>query len=200
MEKNILTLKSKIPLNCTICDRCCKYRGDIKLTPVNVIEISKYLKISIKEFLDKYTEEVKDEPLEIVIKAMGEDRRCIFNNSKTFKCEIHKYRPIQCVMFPLYPIDINKDLFINMGSCIVEQKKKTSINKWLNGDNIYKRNKKIYLKWIEFLEEIQPKWENISREKQIKIKNIIFEDYDIKKKNYDDQILENMKKVRELIY
>ena len=200
MKEKILTLKSKIPLNCDICDRCCKYRGDIKLTPINVIEISKYLKIPIKEFLDKYTVEVKDEPPEIVINAIGDDRRCVFNNDKTFKCEIHKYRPIQCVMFPLYPIDINNDLFINMGACIVEQKKKTSINKWLNGNNIYKRNKKIYLKWIEFLEEIQPKWKKISEEKQIQIKNIIFENYNIEKKNYNNQILENMKKVRELIY
>ena len=49
--REILDLKSKVNLNCTLCEKCCEYRGDIKITPINVLKISKFLKISIDEFL-----------------------------------------------------------------------------------------------------------------------------------------------------
>ena len=200
MEKEILTMKSKTNLSCKICDRCCKYRGDIKLTPINILEISKFLKIEIKEFLEKYTYEVEGEEPEIALKGIGEERRCILNDDKTFKCKIHKVKPIQCIMFPLMPIDVEKDLFINMHTCPVDENKKTSVNKWLNGNNkIYKRNKNIYLKWIEFIEEIEPKWNKLSKEKQLKVKEIIFEKYNIKEK-FEEQIIENLKEERKLIY
>lgn len=72
--KNILNLKSKANLNCSLCEKCCEYRGDIKITPINVLEISKFLKISIEEFLEKYTLEVPGEEPEIVIKGIGEKK------------------------------------------------------------------------------------------------------------------------------
>ena len=64
---------------------------------------------------------------------------------------------------------------------------------------IYKRNKNIYLKWIEFIEEIEPKWNKLSKEKQLKVKEIIFEKYNIKEK-FEEQIIENLKEARKLIY
>lgn len=199
MENEVLNIKSKIPLNCTICDRCCKYRGDIRLAPISVLEICKYLKIELKEFINNYTIELENEPPEIVIKAVGEDRVCIFNDCKTYKCKIHKFRPIQCVMFPLYPVDIDRDLFINMGTCVAKQKKKTRIYKWLNEDKIYERNKSSYIKWINLVEEIQPKWNSYSIDVQQRIRKLIFLDYDLKQ-NLEKQIDNNMKKIREIIY
>ena len=199
MDNKVLNLNSKANLNCSICDRCCKYRGDIRLTPINVLEISKYLKISPKNFLEKYTIELEDEPPEIVIKAVGEDKRCIFNNSKNYKCMVHKFRPMQCVVFPLYPVDIKNDLFINTNSCIMKSNKKTKINKWLNSDNIYNKNKNIYLKWIELIEEIQPIWNSVSTNNKMEIRELLFMEYDLNK-NFEEQIIYNFKKVRDIIY
>lgn len=200
MNQEVLTLKSKTNLSCKICDRCCKYRGDIKLAPISVLEISKFLKISPKEFIEKYTHPVEAEAPEIAINAEGEERRCVLNNNENYRCKIHKVKPIQCVMFPLIPIDVEKDLFINMRTCPKENNKMTKVNKWLNGNhNIYKRNKDIYLKWVNFLEEIQPKWNEISEENQNKIKKILFEEYDLKK-NLKNQVLESLMKAREIIY
>ena len=199
MDNKVLNLNSKANLNCSICDRCCKYRGDIRLTPINVLEISKYLKISPKNFLEKYTTELQDEAPEIVIKAVGEDKRCIFNNSKNYKCMVHKFRPMQCVVFPLYPVDIKNDLFINTNSCIMKSNKKTKINKWLNSDNIYNKNKNIYLKWIELIEEIQPIWNSITTNNKMKIRELLFMEYDLNK-NFEEQIIYNFKKVRDIIY
>ena len=72
---DILTMKSKEKLGCDLCDRCCIYRGDIKLTPVNVCRISKYLKITIREFLDKYTERIETNRVEVLIKGIGDIKR-----------------------------------------------------------------------------------------------------------------------------
>jgi hypothetical protein len=55
----VLTLNSKVKIGCKICDKCCVYRGDIKITSINVAMISKYLKISPKEFVQKYTHPVE---------------------------------------------------------------------------------------------------------------------------------------------
>lgn len=135
----------------------------------------------------------------LLLRLFGEDRKCIFNDDKTYKCKIHKFRPIQCVMFPLYPVDIENDLFINMGTCIVKSKKKTSINKWLNGDNIYKRNKGIYLKWIELVEELQPRWKSMSNVTQDQIRDLLFVKYDLNE-DFEKQIIANVRRVREICY
>ena len=197
-EKELLGLKSKTTLNCEICYKCCEYRGDIKITPINVLEISKYLNISINEFLEKYTEPAENEAPERVIKAAGEKRRCIFNDDKTFKCKIHEVEPMQCLVFPLVPWDLNKDLFINSNACVLKNDKKTKVGKWLNDNNkIYKRNKFIYQKWIEFMEEIQVWWKIIPKEKQEKIEFLIYKDYDLHK-NFKKQVLNNIEKAREI--
>lgn len=200
VENKILNLKSKDNLNCTLCEKCCEYRGDIKITPINVLEISKFLKISISEFLEKYTEEVKGEEPEIVIKGLGQKRECIFNDRENFNCKIHKVKPMQCVVFPLIPVDINRDLFINSKACPIDCNKTTTVNKWINGNhNIYKKNKDVYLKWIELMEEIQPKWNSYSIEKQNRIRELLFKEYNIKK-DFKKQIFENIREVRNTIY
>lgn len=195
-EKELLGLKSKAFLNCSICDKCCEYRGDIKITPINVLEISKYLKISIDEFLEKYTEPAPNEDPEIVIKGIGEKRYCIFNDRTTFKCKIHEVEPMQCLVFPLVPWDLNKDLFINSNSCVLKNDKKIKVDKWLNDNNkIYKRNKLIYQKWIELMEEIQPFWKILKEEDRIKIKNLLYRNYDLNK-NFKKQVLSNIEEAR----
>ena len=195
-EKELLGLKSKAFLNCSICDKCCEYRGDIKITPINVLEISKYLKISIDEFLEKYTEPAPNEDPEIVIKGIGEKRYCIFNDRTTFKCKIHEVEPMQCLVFPLVPWDLNKDLFINSNSCVLKNDKKIKVDKWLNDNNkIYKRNKLIYQKWIDLMEEIQPFWKILKEEDRIKIKNLLYRNYDLNK-NFKKQVLSNIEEAR----
>lgn len=197
-EKELLGLKSKAILNCRICDKCCEYRGDIKITPINVLEISEYLNIPISEFLEKYTEPAFEEEPEIVIKGVGEKRRCIFNDEKTFRCTIHEVEPMQCLVFPLVPWDLDKDLFINSNQCVYQENKKIKVEKWLNDNHkIYNRNKKVYQKWIELMEEIQPFWKLINTEVQVKIKNLIYEKYDMKK-NFEKQVLDNIEMAREM--
>ena len=197
--EEILNLKSKVNLNCSLCEKCCEYRGDIKITPINVLEISKYLNITIQEFIDNYTEEVKGDEPEIVIKGVGDKKECIFNDRQNFKCKINKIKPMQCVVFPLVPVDVKRELFYDSIACVRNTDKIITVNKWINGNNnIYKKHKDIYLEWIDLMLLIQPYWKLFSNDKKNNIKKILFFEYDLKK-NLNKQVLLNIKKVKEII-
>ena len=197
---DILTLKSKDKLDCNLCDKCCIYRGDIRLTPINVCEISKYLNISIKNFLEKYTDRLENNLFEIVLKTKGNLKKCILYDDKNTKCSIHKVKPMQCVMFPLVPENLKKDYFYNSGQCTMENPKEITVNKWLNGNHkIYSKNKKICMEWIEFIENIQDEISTIEIDNnQIEeFYKILFENYNLKKFNLKKQMRENIKYVKE---
>ena len=175
---DILTLKSKVKLGCNLCDRCCIYRGDIRLTPINVCRISKFLGITNKEFIDNYTDKLKNSPLELVFKTKGDLRMCILYDEIGKKCSIHKVKPMQCTMFPLIPENLKRDYFVDSGECHNDDFKKITVKEWLNGNNNnYKKNKKTCLKWIEFLELVQPKL--IDNKDLDEFYNMIFLDYKI---------------------
>ena len=189
---DILDLKSKIHIDCEICDKCCINRGDLKLTPINVLEISKYLKIEPIEFVEKYTIRLDEKKPELLIKATGDNNRCIFNDKDSSKCLIQKVKPMQCVVFPLVPFNLDLDLFVNSNQCPIAVKKKMTVDKWLNGNNnIYKKHKAIYIKWIDFLNTIEPMWNTLPTENKTTIWNDIYLNYDLNK-NLIKQVEEHL--------
>ena len=197
---DILTLKSKDKLACNMCEKCCIYRGDIRLIPLNVCRISKYLGILPKEFVKKYTDRLEDNNLELVLKTTGQLRQCILYDETNKRCGIHRVKPMQCVMFPLVPENLKRDYFYNSGQCVLEDAKEITVNEWLNGNNkIYSKNKKICMEWIEFIEWIQPRLNDISNEKLDEFYQILFENYDITKINLKKQMRKNMKSVIKMI-
>ena len=195
---DILTLKSKVKLGCNMCDKCCVYRGDIKLTPINVCNIAKYLKISNKEFIERYTDKLENRPLELVLKTRGEKRECILYDREIHGCRVHKVKPMQCTMFPLVPENIKRDYFVDSEECKIKDAKEITVNKWLNGNNNnYKKNKEIVLEWIDFLENVQPKLENAKQEQIDNFYKILFCDYDSKvlKKRQMEKKMKNIIKI-----
>lgn len=196
---DILTLKSKEKLGCNLCDRCCRYRGDIKLTPVNVCRISKFLRIRIKEFLEKYTEKTEN-GVEVVIKAEGLEKICVFFDENTRKCKINSVKPLQCIMFPLVPENLKRDYFYNSGECKCENTSEIKVYDWLNSNNRgYNKNKKVSMEWISFIEWVDLKRECLFKEDIYKIYEIMFERYNLTNFNYLAQMRKNMKEVRKII-
>lgn len=193
-------INSKVKLGCNICDKCCINRGDIRLTPINVIQISKYLNIPIKEFLKKYTVLLENEKPEIVLKPIGIKNRCILNDEKTNMCMIHSVKPMQCVTFPLIPIDIKHDIFYNQDTCICDEKKEMKVIDWLNGKNgIYVKYKKIYIEWIELMEQIQKRKNLLSETFYDEIYEILFCNYNDKIKHEKYYVRKNIKLVKKMI-
>lgn len=199
---SIVSIKSKTKLGCNICDKCCINRGDIKITPVNVIEISQYMGISLHEFIEQYTENVENQPLEIVIKAIGSHRRCILNDSQTYKCKVHPAKPMQCVTFPLIPIYLEKDIFYKQDTCVCENQEEMAVLDWLNGKNgIYVKYKKIYMEWISFVEEMQKKWDKVEPTVQNQIFNLLYYNYENKccGSKIEKSVRNNIRKARRLV-
>jgi Fe-S-cluster containining protein len=197
---DILTLKSKEKLGCNMCDKCCIYRGDIKLIPVNVCRISKFLNISINEFLDKYTDSYGLSKLELVLKTTGDLKECILYNKEITGCGIHPVKPMQCVIFPLVPENLKRDYFVNSNQCVLEDAREITVNEWLNGNNnIYKKNKNICIEWIKFIEWAEEKTSKMNDDEIRKIRKILFENYNLKNPFYKLQMKRNLHKAEKLI-
>lgn len=92
---------STISHACKRCGNCCRCRGDIFLTPLSVLHISKYLGMSCEEFIGKYCE--RADFAEVHLRATGPQKECIFLRSTKGKssCAIYEVRPLQCYLFPL---------------------------------------------------------------------------------------------------
>ena len=194
-----LMINSKVNLGCNICDKCCINRGDIKITPINVIEISRFMKISKKNFIENYTESVDNQPLEIVIKSTGSKSRCILNDKKSNMCTVHPVKPMQCVTFPLIPLDIKRDIFYNQDTCTCDNKKEIKVIDWLNGKSgIYMKYKKVYMDWIDMIEKIQIVWDKLNKRTQDEIFNILFYNYKEDEKNIKKSVRKNIKIAREM--
>lgn len=197
---DILTLKSKVKLGCNLCDKCCIYRGDIRLIPINVWKISKFLKISVEEFLEKYTDRPEENKLELVLKTTGKLKQCILYEKEGKKCGIHQVKPLQCVMFPLVPENLKRDYFYDSGQCKLENAKEITVNEWVNGNNkIYSKNKNICMEWIQFIEWAQIKIEKFSTKEIDELYKILFENYKSRNWNLKRQMRKNMWKVEKII-
>lgn len=97
-----INLDDTFQFHCTECGKCCKHREDIMLTPRDIYNISKELKITIKELIAKYCEVYlgQDSHVPIVrILPRGNVQRCSFLKSN--KCLVHKAKPTICAMFPI---------------------------------------------------------------------------------------------------
>ena len=68
---DLLTLKSKVKLGCDMCDTCCKYRGDIRITIKNIFEISMYIGVTPLFFLENYTHEIEGLEPERALNSVG---------------------------------------------------------------------------------------------------------------------------------
>lgn len=91
--------KNGLHFNCTSCGQCCTgVPGFVWLSKKEIIDISKFLKISKKSFLKKYTKKVKNL---ISLKEKIPSYDCIFFENK--KCKIYKIRPLQCKTYPFWP-------------------------------------------------------------------------------------------------
>lgn len=129
---DLLTLKSKIQLGCDMCDTCCKYRGDIRVTIKNIFDISMYLGITPMDFIENYTHEIEGLAPEKALNSKGEFRECILYDTNRKLCSINSVKPLQCVVFPLFPEDVKNDYFYVTEQCRCQNKKEVTVNEWLN--------------------------------------------------------------------
>jgi len=82
-----------IPFECTKCGDCCRWDGEVFLTPEDIKRMSENLNINVSEFLEKYTISGK------TLKNKPDSSECVF--LKDNKCTIFNNKPEQCDKFPI---------------------------------------------------------------------------------------------------
>jgi Fe-S-cluster containining protein len=101
-----------LPFDCTGCGKCCKTKGSVLMSPMEVFGASSLLKTTISEFKQQYVAlEEQLEPEEaaknqigwVQLKNSKETGGCVFLDPETNYCKIYKARPLQCSSYPFWP-------------------------------------------------------------------------------------------------
>jgi uncharacterized protein len=89
-----------IKFKCQACGRCCLgFPGYVWLTSEDIKKISKHVKMTEKNFLEKYARNIYGL---ISLKEMkAPTYECIFFENN--KCKIYPVRPVQCRNYPFWP-------------------------------------------------------------------------------------------------
>ena len=91
---------------CNSCGMCCRNRGDISLTPLDVLRMSQFLKMYPRDFIKVYCD--IHPYLDVRLKVTGPFRSCVFlktNPKGKNSCAIYKVRPMACYLYPLKMIE-----------------------------------------------------------------------------------------------
>lgn len=88
--------------HCTCCGACCRHREDILLSAYDIVRMRKHLKMTLREFTDKYCHLYvgSDSRLPVVrIRPIGKNSICPFLYRG--KCSVQRSKPTVCTLFPL---------------------------------------------------------------------------------------------------
>ena len=95
-------LDDEFKFHCTQCGKCCIHREDILLNPKDIYNMSKELRLTPRDLIDRYCEIYigPDSRVPIIrLKPRGTVKRCPLLKNR--KCMVHKAKPVVCAMFPI---------------------------------------------------------------------------------------------------
>jgi len=88
--------KDGLRFKCTGCGQCCTGSpGHVWVTPAEIEAMAEFLKISMEEFIKKYTRRVGNR---VSLKEHSKPYDCVFLKDK--KCQVYGARPTQCRTYP----------------------------------------------------------------------------------------------------
>ncbi len=95
--------KDGLRFKCTGCGQCCTGSpGYVWITPNEAQAMADHLKISLDEFLRKYTRRIGNR---VSLKEHSKTYDCVFLQGK--KCTLYDVRPKQCRTFPWWPENLS---------------------------------------------------------------------------------------------
>jgi len=87
---------------CNRCDKCCRNREDILLTPLDLFKIARHLGKTIQEVMQEYCESYEGYESKIpVVRIKPREYRLTCPFAKKEGCLIHPVKPAVCALFPL---------------------------------------------------------------------------------------------------
>ena len=102
LESMIIGLDEPFKFHCDMCGKCCIHREDILLSPKDIYNMAKELKLSAEDLFKQYCEVYvgQDSRVPVVrLKPRGSVSRCPLLKNK--KCMVHKSKPTVCAMYPI---------------------------------------------------------------------------------------------------
>lgn len=97
---------------CRGCGLCCRQKDGISVTPLDVLNISKLLEMSPRDFIDKYCVVLKD--VDVRLSTTGLFNECVFLHklsNGTYRCDIYDLRPMACYLYPFQQIETHRYCF-----------------------------------------------------------------------------------------
>lgn len=192
-----------IKFSCKLTGKCCIH-NQVVLNPLDIFEISRYLNVP-SEFLFKkkiltYIINSKDFWMDPVINLL-DDNICPFlkyEEDNKYLCDIHKFRPTVCRIFPLnYNYEKNTFKFVELSqnrckNCF-ETDEVTSISDFIENSELSHRInfQKDYREFINFLISSDFNLQKIKGKENLKIKffkiqKLLYETYPNKYSEHDE--------------
>ncbi|MCI8587654.1 MAG: YkgJ family cysteine cluster protein [Clostridia bacterium] len=112
----------EIAFKCQRCGKCCRFRGDIQISPMDLVRYCKFFNMSPSTILEQYAviEKRHLEPTQVFVKDKGDKlHTCIFFEEGA-GCTINQVKPPVCYIYPFY-----EDFFENgmttvqMTQCVI---------------------------------------------------------------------------------
>lgn len=123
---------NEIAFECQRCGKCCRFRGDIPISPMDLVRYCNFFKMSPSSFLEEYAilEKVYLEPVRVYLKDKGDKQHtCIFFEEDK-GCTINAIKPPICYIYPFY-----EDVFgngmttVQLTKCVMNSASKETIKK-----------------------------------------------------------------------
>lgn len=173
---------TEVSFKCNNCGKCCRYRGDIVLYPMDIIRISNFLNISCKDFLTEYTMTFECPTIlsQIVIQSKKDKLlTCVFLDEKNMKCKIYEARPIACSNFPFILLNEN-NYAVQMVPCVQDFNKGSKVIDLLMQNPHFLSEKKQRKQIDELISKVNKKYEDLELFREIIFK-ILYLGYNAKK-------------------
>ncbi|MDO4454634.1 MAG: YkgJ family cysteine cluster protein [Eubacteriales bacterium] len=166
---------------CTGCSSCCHGMGNsIILDPFDIFQLTKNLKCSFEQLLEKKLElNIVDRIILPNLKMDGDEECCPFLDENE-RCSIHPFRPSVCRLFPLgrYYEENGFRYFLQIHECKKENRAKIKVKKWIDMPDL-KEHEAFVMKWHNFLKETEEqiedgKDENLMKNMDLSILKIFY--------------------------
>lgn len=179
---NLMGLDDTFNFHCTACGKCCHYREDILLSPLDLFRISTYLKRQPIEIFARYCEVYEGSSTHFPIVRLlptPPDQRCPFLRGK--KCAIHAAKPTICFLFPLARVfqpGENETKYYRLPDVACGNENRTvTVREWI-GTNYNEEYEECGKLWSDFLcfysNAMHLKWPKLSKDIQDEILSTAF--------------------------
>lgn len=159
---------------CEGCSACCHDMESVLLDPWDIWMLTRHLKCTFEQLLEKYIELRMTEGLILPRLSMkGENQACLFLNEQK-RCSIHEARPGVCRLFPLGRIyeEDGFSYFLQVNECNKKNRTKVRIEKWLGIEKLADYEAYV-LKWHGLLKNIEEQLVELD-EAQLKTLQLLF--------------------------